>query len=76
MRFRVEYILLSALQGRSQDSLVAVVLMGWRNVQPSKAGAQLGVCGMLVCMYVCMYGNLCSRNSLQPRLSRRRYDLS
>jgi len=30
----------------------------------------------LRCMYVCMYGNLCSRNSLQPRLSRRRYDQS
>ena len=26
------------------------------------------------CMYVCMYKNLCSRSSLQPRLSRRRYD--
>ena len=25
-------------------------------------------------MYVCMYKNLCSRSSLQPRLSRRRYD--
>ena len=25
-------------------------------------------------MYVCMYKNLCSRGSLQPRLSRKRYD--
>ena len=28
----------------------------------------------ILLLYVCMYKNLCSRSSLQPRLSRRRYD--
>jgi len=31
---------------------------------------------IIVCMYVCMYKNLCLRGSLQPRLSLRRYDQS